>query len=87
MKLLVFGQTGQVATELQARAPEAIFLGRAAADLAEAAACAAAIRDHAPDAVINAAAYTAVDRAEEDEDLAMAVNGTTPARWPKRRLR
>ncbi len=75
---LVFGRTGQVATELARLAPEATFLGRDAADLADPAACAAAIRDRRPEAVINAAAYTAVDRAEEEEDLARLVNGAAP---------
>jgi dTDP-4-dehydrorhamnose reductase len=62
--ILVFGQTGQVARELALLAPEAVCLGRDKADLADPAACAAAIRAHAPRAVINAAAFTAVDGAE-----------------------
>lgn len=78
MTLLVFGHTGQVATELRALSPGATALGRDAADLSDPGACAAAIRDHAPSAVINAAAYTAVDRAEEEEDLATTINGTAP---------
>ncbi len=78
-RLLVFGQSGQVATELARLAPEAIFLGRDQADLSDPDACAAAIRSAAPVAVINAAAYTAVDRAESDADLALAVNGAAPA--------
>ncbi|SLN69173.1 dTDP-4-dehydrorhamnose reductase [Roseisalinus antarcticus] len=78
MSLLVFGKTGQVATELARRAPEATFLGRDAADLSDPAACAAAIRARAPEAVINAAAYTAVDRAEDEEDLATTINGAAP---------
>lgn len=77
--LLVFGQTGQVATELRRLAPEARFLGRAEADLSDPEACAAAIHAHVPRAVINAAAYTAVDRAEEDEALATTINGAAPA--------
>jgi dTDP-4-dehydrorhamnose reductase len=78
MSILVFGKTGQVATELQRLVPEAVFLGRVQADLTDAAACAAAIHDHAPGAVINAAAYTAVDRAEQDEATALSVNGAAP---------
>lgn len=78
MSLLVFGQTGQVARELARRAPDAVFLGRGQADLADPAACAAAIRAHAPAVVINAAAYTAVDRAETDEAAALQVNGAAP---------
>lgn len=76
--VLVFGKTGQVATELARLAPDAVFLGRDAADLMDPAACAAVIRSHAPRAVINAAAYTAVDKAESDEAAATVVNGDTP---------
>ncbi len=76
--ILVFGKTGQVATELARQAPDATFLGRDAADLSDPEACAAAIREHRPGAVINAAAYTAVDRSEEEEDLARRVNGEAP---------
>lgn len=79
MTLLVFGRTGQVATELQGLAPDAIYLGREAADLADPAACAAAIRAQNPTAVINAAAWTAVDQAEAEEAAATVVNGDAPA--------
>lgn len=75
--ILVFGKTGQVATELQ-RLGEVLALGRDQVDLANPAACADAIRTHAPSAVINAAAYTAVDRAEEEEALATFINGEAP---------
>lgn len=78
MSLLVFGKTGQVARELQRRAPDAIFLGRDAADLSDPAACAAAIDKIRPTAVINAAAYTAVDAAESEEPLATRINGDAP---------
>lgn len=81
--ILVFGKTGQVAIELARQAPEALFLGRDQADLTDPAACAAAILDHAPKAVINAAAYTAVDRAETEEDVAALVNGAAPAEMAK----
>lgn len=77
--LLVFGRTGQVATELGRLAPEARFLGRDQADLSDPAACAAAIRVSGCKAVLNAAAYTAVDRAETDPDLARVVNAEAPA--------
>ncbi len=78
MKILVFGKTGQVATELQRQA-DVIALGRDLADLSDPAACASTIREHAPDAVINAAAYTAVDKAESDEAAATVINGDAPA--------
>jgi dTDP-4-dehydrorhamnose reductase len=83
MSLLVFGSTGQVATELRQLAPnlapDTVFLARTEADLADPAACAAAIRAHRPRAVINAAAWTAVDRAEAEEAAATVVNGAAPA--------
>ena len=77
MTLLVFGKTGQVASELRRQA-DLLALGRDQADLADPAACAAAIRQHRPSAVINAAAYTAVDRAEEEEALAHRINADAP---------
>jgi dTDP-4-dehydrorhamnose reductase len=75
--ILVFGKTGQVATELQ-RLGDVVALGRDQANLSDPAACADAIRTHAPRAVINAAAYTAVDRSEEEEVLATIINGDAP---------
>ncbi|OWY02172.1 dTDP-4-dehydrorhamnose reductase [Thioclava sp. IC9] len=77
--ILVFGQTGQVAQELQRLAPDAAFLGRDRVDLSNPDAAAQAIREAKPEAVINAAAYTAVDKAEEEEALAQTVNGDAPA--------
>ena len=79
MRLLVFGQSGQVAQELARRLPQGMsarFLGRDQANLLDPAACAEAIG--ACDAVINAAAYTAVDKAETDEAAALTVNATAP---------
>lgn len=78
MTILVFGKSGQVATELQARA-DVVALSRADVDLGDPLACADAIRRHAPAAVINAAAYTAVDQAETDVHNAFAVNADAPA--------
>jgi dTDP-4-dehydrorhamnose reductase len=79
MRLLVFGKTGQVARELQRIAPDAVFLGREDTDLMNPAACAAAVMASDADAVINAAAWTAVDKAEAEEDAATVVNGEAPA--------
>lgn len=82
MKVLVFGQTGQVAQEMARRLPNgwsADFLGRDRADLSNPAACAAAVMATDADAVINAAAWTAVDRAETEEQAALLVNGASPA--------
>lgn len=78
MTALVFGATGQVAMELRRCTPDAVFLPRDAADLSDPAACAAAIRAHKPSHVINAAAWTAVDRAEAEEDAATVVNADAP---------
>lgn len=77
MTILVFGKTGQLARELAAH-QGVTCLGRDQADLSHPAACTAAIRAAQPQMVINAAAYTAVDRAEEEEALAQVVNGAAP---------
>ncbi|HHS89624.1 MAG TPA: dTDP-4-dehydrorhamnose reductase [Rhodobacteraceae bacterium] len=75
--ILVFGHSGQVASELR-RHDGVVALGREAVDLAQPGAAAAAIDGHAPELIINAAAYTAVDRAEDDEAGAMQLNGAMP---------
>lgn len=78
MKIAVFGQTGQVATELKRRASESVALqtlGRDIADFSDP----DMVRDVAMrldiDAVVNAVAYTAVDKAESEPELAEFVNG------------
>lgn len=78
MTILVFGKTGQVATELQRQSDQVVVLGRDQADLADPATCAEIIAGTKAQAVINAAAYTAVDQAEEDEALATIINGNAP---------
>ncbi len=80
MKILLFGTTGQVAREVQRRAGshEIEALGRDVADFTDPAACAALVEKTDADAVINAVAYTAVDKAESEEALATTVNGETP---------
>ena len=77
--MLVFGRTGQVARELARLQPDAVFLGRAEADLSHPDICAEAISHIRPLAVINAAAWTAVDRAESDEAAAAVINGDAPS--------
>ena len=79
MRVLVFGQTGQVARELARCLPDARFLGRAEADLTDPVACAAAVAASDAEVVINAAAWTAVDKAETEEPAATVVNGSAPA--------
>jgi dTDP-4-dehydrorhamnose reductase len=82
MRVLVFGETGQVARELvragAARGFALENLNRTRADLADPEACTAAVMGTAADLVINAAAYTAVDRAETEEDIARAANAGGP---------
>lgn len=75
--ILVFGKTGQVARALQELEPDARYVGRDEVDLAKPAQLAAFLRGTPATAILNAAAYTAVDKAEEDRDLAMAVNGAS----------
>jgi len=77
MSILVFGRTGQVGREL-AVLDSTLCLSRAEADLSDPQACGAAIRAHAPRAVINAAAFTAVDRAEAEEASALRINAEAP---------
>lgn len=87
MKALVFGKDGQVARELARRCPEDVtirFLDREAADLANPEACARQITQaENVDIVINAAAWTAVDKAESEEETALVVNGIAPGAMAK----
>lgn len=76
--ILVFGQSGQVAQALARQEADVVCLPRTLADLTKPGSCEAAIASYAPRAVINAAAYTAVDRAEREEALALRVNGDAP---------
>ena len=75
--ILVFGKTGQVATEL-CHFEDIVCLGREDADLTDPQACADKILNLKPKAVINAAAYTAVDNAEDDELNAFLINSSAP---------
>ncbi|KAA0678270.1 dTDP-4-dehydrorhamnose reductase [Roseomonas genomospecies 6] len=81
--ILVFGANGQVGFELlrAAWAPglTPVGLTRAAGDVTDAQAVAAAIAAHRPALVVNASAYTAVDKAESERDAAFAVNRDGPA--------
>ena len=72
-QVLVFGATGQVASELS-RIGNVQCVGRDEANLEIPTECSYAIKRYAPTAVINAAAYTAVDKAESEEAVAEVVN-------------
>lgn len=77
MKIAIFGKTGQVATELLRRAPDGVTLeviGRDRLDFADATAVGSIARSLDVDAMVNAVAYTAVDKAESEPDVAHAVN-------------
>ena len=80
MKVLVFGEIGQVGQEVQRRCGDVVLevRGLDEANFENPEACAAFVTATDADAVINAVAYTAVDKAEADEALALMVNGTTP---------
>jgi dTDP-4-dehydrorhamnose reductase len=81
MKILLLGKDGQLGWELQrALAPlgEVRALGRLEADFAQPEGLRALVRAHAPDVIVNAAAYTAVDKAESDAATAHSVNALAP---------
>jgi dTDP-4-dehydrorhamnose reductase len=73
--MLITGGTGQLGTAMRRLVPDADFPVRTELDLSDPAGVAAYLERTRPDAIVNCAAYTAVDRAEEEEDLATVVNG------------
>ncbi|MDD5580116.1 MAG: dTDP-4-dehydrorhamnose reductase [Methylobacter sp.] len=82
MKILILGCTGQVGWELQrSLAPlgDVTALDRRQADLADAESLRHVIRDFKPQIIVNAAAYTAVDKAESEPDLAYSINAIAPS--------
>ena len=81
VKVLITGCGGQLGQALLASSPpevEVIAMARQTLDLGDPEACREAVFEHRPDWVLNAGAYTAVDRAESEPDLAMRVNAGAP---------
>lgn len=81
MKILLFGQNGQVGWELNRSLQalgEVIALGREGADFSNPESLRDIVRETGPDVIVNAVAYTAVDKAEEEEALATTINADAP---------
>lgn len=81
MKILLLGKNGQIGWELQRALTalgEIITAGSEELDLTDIEAIRRTIREVRPGVIVNAAAYTAVDRAEDEPELAMAINGVAP---------
>lgn len=80
-KILLIGITGQVGQELQQTLPtigEVVGIGRQSLDLSQPEQIQQKIAEIQPNIVVNAAAYTAVDKSESEADLAMAINANAP---------
>ena len=82
MRILVTGKNGQVDTALQIEGDrlglDIVRIGRPDVDLSKPDTIEAAVREICPEVIISSAAYTAVDKAESEPDLAQAVNGDAP---------
>lgn len=80
-RVLIVGVAGQVGTELRRSFSdfgELLVADRKAADLADSGQVRELVQRVEPDVILNAAAYTAVDRAEQERDLAFAINAEAP---------
>jgi dTDP-4-dehydrorhamnose reductase len=86
LRIVVFGANGQVGEALTRTLPDdqLISVDRSIADLRDTSAVEAVLSRHSPQVIVNAAAYTAVDKAEADRDTAFAINAIAPglmAEW------
>lgn len=82
MKILLFGENGQLGHELQealGRWADVVAPTRKQMDLTDVDRARALVRDARPDVIVNASAYTDVDRAEQEPEVALVVNGHIPA--------
>jgi len=80
-KILVFGRTGQVGWELAHKLcclGDVVSVEYPAVDFTRPETLHAAVAEHRPAVIVNSAAYTAVDKAEEEEEKALAINGSAP---------
>ena len=83
LRVLITGANGQVGWNLErtlAPLGDVTALSREQLDLSDLDAVTNAVREHAPDVLVNAAAYTAVDKAESEPELAHTINAAAPAR-------
>lgn len=80
---LITGSNGQLGTELSKLLPEALLTDVADLDITDEAAVKAYVENHEVDTIINCAAYTAVDKAEDDEELAAKINIDGPRNLAK----
>lgn len=81
MKILLFGKNGQLGWELNRSLQplgKVIALGREKADFSDPESLREIVREIKPDVIVNAVAYTAVDKAEDEEDLAAIINSVAP---------
>ena len=81
VRIVVVGRNGQVARDFQAELPSigsVVSIGRPELDLTDSSGIRHTIRELRPDVLINAAAYTAVDQAESEPEMAMKVNAEAP---------
>ena len=81
MKIILFGKNGQLGSEFHEILPilgEVISLGRNEVDVSDLDALQKTLKELKPDLIINASAYTEVDRAENEFELAMKVNAVAP---------
>ena len=86
-RILIFGKNGQIGWELCrtcATLGNVVAMDYPEIDLESADSIRAAIRNAKPTIIINAAAYTAVDKAESEPEKAMAINGIAPASSPRK---
>jgi dTDP-4-dehydrorhamnose reductase len=79
MTILVLGSSGQLATHLRATLPDAKYCGRDILDLSQPASVAATIESMEPTAIVNAAGYTTVDKAESEPAFAWRINAESVA--------